>query len=482
MCVDCGTLAHAPLAAAAQLGLDVIVVDHHAAEPALPTALAIVNPNRLDDESGLGTLCAAGVVFLLLVSLNRALRQRGRFANSAEPILLDLLDLVALATVCDVMPLAGLNRALVAQGLKVMARRGRAGLAALADSAQVAARLDSRALGFTLGPRINAGGRVGRSDLGARLLATDDPNEARMIAAELEALNAERRQIEAEQVAAAIVAIEAVLDPATPIIVAHGEGWHPGVIGIVAARLRERYDRPSCVIAWDGEIGKGSGRSVPGVDLGAAVIAARQAGILVGGGGHAMAAGFTIERRQLAAFERFMAGRLDRGRSALPAVRRLMLDGVVQPSACVPDLIRSLEALEPFGTGNPEPHFALPQARIVSADIVGQNGHVRCRDPHRRLVLPAQVNRLSCHGRRHRSDEALLQSAGIGGIHASAGQPAYSTRWQGRNDVQLHHRRRGLRARLYPSMLRQNRLPEPIGARLYLHASSKTRRPHRLEA
>ena len=291
--VDCGTTAHAPLAAAAKAGLDVIVVDHHVAEPALPPAFAIINPNRLDEASPHGVLAAVGVAFLLVVGINRALRQAGWYAQRPAPDLVQWLDLVALGTICDVVPLTGVNRALVAQGLKLLQRRGNIGLAALADAAAVGERLEAYHAGFILGPRVNAGGRVGQADLGARLLATDDAVEARAVAEQLHTLNAERREIEARVLAQAIAQVESG-DRSAPLVFVAGEGWHPGVIGIVASRLKERYNRPACVSAIADGIGKGSGRSVAGFPLGPAIIAARQAGLLVNGGGHAMAAGFTV--------------------------------------------------------------------------------------------------------------------------------------------------------------------------------------------
>ena len=300
--VDCGTLAYAPLAAAAAAGLEVIVVDHHLAEPALPTAVAVINPNRLDEDGGHRQLAAVGVAYLLVVAVNRALRDAGWYATRPAPNLLQWLDLVALGTVCDVVPLTGINRALVGQGLKVMAQRGNIGLAALADVAGLSEPPGCYHLGFLMGPRVNAGGRVGQADLGARLLTTEDPAEATALARELDRLNAERRGIElgvqAEAEAQAAAQSDAT-DGAGPLVVAAGRGWHQGVIGIVAGRLKERYRRPALVVALDGGIGKGSGRSVAGVDLGSAVTAAHQAGLLINGGGHAMAAGLTVAEDQI---------------------------------------------------------------------------------------------------------------------------------------------------------------------------------------
>src|SRR5713226_2984911 len=280
--VDCGTAAQQPLAAAQAAGLDVIVVDHHIAEPELPPALAVINPNRVDETSPHGVLAAVGLAFLLVVGVNRALRDAGWYERMPAPDLMQWLDLVALGTICDVVPLTGLNRTLVAQGLKVLRRRSNPGLAALADVAGISERLDAYHAGFILGPRVNAGGRVGQADLGAQLLASDDPCAVLAIARQLDALNAERRELEARVLAQAIDQVESG-DGNAPLVFAAGEGWHPGVIGIVASRLKERYNRPACVVAVADGIGKGSGRSVPGLALGPAVIAARQAGLLLNG-------------------------------------------------------------------------------------------------------------------------------------------------------------------------------------------------------
>src|SRR6266850_7121896 len=337
--VDCGTTAHLPLAEAAAAGLEVIVIDHHVAEPLLPAAIAIVNPNRLDEESPHRSLAAVGVAFLLVVAVNRALRQAGWYARGrAEPDLMGWLDLVALGTVCDVVPLFGINRALVAQGIKVARRNANPGLAALAAVAGVSEPLDAYHLGFLLGPRVNAGGRVGAADLGARLLATDDPTLAAELATRLDGYNSERREIEARTLEAAIEAVEA--GPQSPALVfVAAEGWHPGVIGIVAARLKERYQRPACVVALEGGIGKGSGRSVPGVALGPAVIAARQAGLLVNGGGHAMAAGFTVAADKLEALRVFLAERLGDGRGGERLKPELAIDGALSATGAVAGLI-----------------------------------------------------------------------------------------------------------------------------------------------
>jgi len=373
--VDCGTSAFAALEAAAAAGQEVIVVDHHTAESHLPPALAVINPNRLDEDSPHRHLAAVGVAFLLAVGLHRVLRDSGWFANRPAPDLMRWLDLVALGTVCDVVPLIGVNRALVAQGLKVMARRGNPGLAALADVAGLRERPDSTHLGYLLGPRINAGGRVGEAGLGARLMSTADPVEAEAIARRLDDYNRDRQEIEAAVLAEAIEQVESREDDGSPLLLAAGAGWHQGVIGIVAGRLKERYGRPTCVIALDGATGKGSGRSVIGLDLGAAVIAARQSGLLLAGGGHAMAAGFTVAADKVEDLRLFLGERLAaQGRGDL--VPRLDLDGALEARAASIELIETLAALGPFGAGNPEPVFAVTGARIVRADVVG-SGHVR---------------------------------------------------------------------------------------------------------
>ncbi len=389
--VDCGTGAHGPLEAAAAAGLDVIVVDHHEAEAVLPRAVAVINPNRLDETSPHRQLAAVGVAFLLVVGLNRVLRRAGWYgtrpacgpnrpsAGRPEPDLMQWLDLVALGTVCDVVPLTGVNRALVAQGLKVMARRGNPGLRALADVAGITEAPGTYHAGFILGPRINAGGRVGKSDLGVRLLTTEDAAEAGAIARHLDGLNRERREIEAAVFDHALAVAEEAEGGAagTPLIFAAGEGWHPGVIGIVASRLKERFNRPACVVSLDGGSGSGSGRSVAGVDLGAAVIAARQAGLLVKGGGHAMAAGFTVERRHIDELVRFLTARVVDAVGEQALVPSLRLDGALTVTAASMDLVSTLARVGPFGSGNPEPRFAIAAARLAYADVAGNN-HVRC--------------------------------------------------------------------------------------------------------
>jgi len=386
--VDCGITAYEPLQAAREAGLEVIVVDHHAAEPRLPEATAVVNPNRLDDGSGLGSLAAVGVAFLLVVAVNRALRAAGWYgAGRTEPNLLQWLDLVALGTVCDVVPLTGLNRALVIQGLKVMARRGNAGLRALGEVAGLDERPGAYHLGFLLGPRVNAGGRVGEAGLGARLLATEDAAEAADIAARLDAWNRERRVIEAQVLEQALGQLAAGPEPDGLVFVA-GEGWHPGVIGIVASRLKERFGLPALVLALQEDgLAKGSGRSVPGLDLGAAVLAARQAGLLVNGGGHPMAAGLTVAVDGVAALRDFLQPRLAAELSRLEWRPALGFDGTLTPRGADGRLLAALERLAPFGAGNPEPRWGLPHLRLVRADPVGAGAE------HLRMVAAGEDGR-----------------------------------------------------------------------------------------
>ncbi len=379
--VDCGITSFDVLDSAAGGGLDVIVVDHHKAEPRLPKAWAVVNPNRLDDTSEHGQMAAVGVTFLVLVALNKKLRQSGYFSERREPDLLSLLDLVALGTVCDVVPLTGVNRVFTTQGLKVMAQRRNTGLTALADVSGVDETPAAYHAGFVLGPRVNAGGRVGEAPLGTRLLSSNDRGEAMEIARRLDGFNTERKAIEAACLEQAIDLVEAELAAGTVsphLIFAAMEGWHPGVIGIVAGRLKERYQRPACVVALEDGVGKGSGRSMEGVDLGAAVIAARQSDLLINGGGHAMAAGFTLAEGNIPAFRTYLEDRIDRTLGGRPIVGRIMLDGAVSLSAATVDFIESLERLAPFGVGNPEPRFVIPYARIADAGLVGTD-HVRLR-------------------------------------------------------------------------------------------------------
>ena len=373
--VDCGAQAFEALEAARAVPVDVIVVDHHQCASALPVAHAVVNPNRLDEDEGAahGHLAAVGVAFLLGAALLRVLRGRGFFAARPEPRLLDLLDLVALGTVADVAQLRGLNRAFVAQGLKVMAARRNIGLAALIEASRLTRAPTASDLGFALGPRINAGGRVGRADLGVRLLTTRDPDEARMVAQELDRLNEERRAIEG----AVQVEAETMYAADRAVTVVSGRGWHPGVIGIVAGRLKEKLGQPAIVIALDEHgVGKGSGRSIPGVDLGQAVLAAKEAGLLVAGGGHAMAAGLTIDADKVPAFADFLEELLSARVAAAVADRALLVDSVHAPGGVTPDLVTALEMGGPYGMGWPSPRVAIGPVRAVRVDVVG-NGHVR---------------------------------------------------------------------------------------------------------
>ncbi|MFV0514491.1 MAG: single-stranded-DNA-specific exonuclease RecJ [Jhaorihella sp.] len=364
VCVDCGTLSHEPIAAAR--GADVIVLDHHLGGEDLPPALAVVNPNRQDESGDLGHLCAAGVVFLLLVETNRQMRQ----GAGSGPDLMAMLDLVALATVADVAPLTGVNRALVRQGLRVMAARRRPGLVALADVARMDTAPDTYHLGFLLGPRVNAGGRIGRADLGARLLSTASPDEARALAERLDQLNRERREIEdAVRAAALEQAMARGLD--APLAWAAGEGWHPGVVGIVASRLKEAAGRPALVIGLEGGEGKGSGRSVAGIDLGAAVQRLVAEGLLLKGGGHRMAAGLTVARERLEPAMARLSELLARQGAGRTGPADLRLDGLLMPGAATVELVRRIEQAGPYGAGAPAPRFALPDMRIGHTRRVG---------------------------------------------------------------------------------------------------------------
>jgi single-stranded-DNA-specific exonuclease len=367
LCVDCGTLSHEPIAAA---GCDVVVLDHHLGGETLPPALAVVNPNRQDETGDLAYLCAAGVVFLLLVAANRELRAAG----AAPPPLLPLLDLVALATVADVAPLTGLNRALVRQGLTVMSRLERPGLRALAEVAGLSGAPGTYHLGFLLGPRVNAGGRIGAADLGARLLSTDDPHEAAALAERLERLNAERRGIEAGVLAEAIAQAES-RGTGGPLVWAAGEGWHPGVVGIVAARLKEAFRRPAVVIGLDVEsgTGKGSGRSIEGVDLGAAVATLAREGLIERGGGHRMAAGLTLTGGQLARAMDRLGDLLARQGAGREGPREMPIDGLVSPAAATAELLAALEDAGPYGAGSPAPRVAMAGLRIAQARRAGEN-------------------------------------------------------------------------------------------------------------
>lgn len=381
VCVDCGTLSHGPVKAAKTAGAEVIVLDHHLGGETLPPAAAVVNPNRQDEDTPLTYLCAAGVVFMLLVAVNRLMRSEGK----TGPDLTALLDLVALATVADVAPLQGLNRALVRQGLKIMAARNRVGLTALADVARVTSAPNTYHLGFLLGPRVNAGGRIGKADLGAQLLATEDPHKAAALAERLDTLNTERRDIEARVLDAALAQAEARGFDA-PLVWAAGDGWHPGVVGIVASRLKDAANRPAVVIGLENGTGKGSGRSVAGVDLGAAVATVTREGLFEKGGGHKMAAGLTVDESQLEAAMDRLSALLEKQGAGSIGPRDLRIDGALQPAAATVDLIEDLENAGPFGAGASAPRVALPAQKIGFAKRVG--------DTHLSLNVTAEGHRM----------------------------------------------------------------------------------------
>jgi single-stranded-DNA-specific exonuclease len=379
--LDCGVSAHDPLSHAASLGMETVIVDHHQAGAELPQALAVINPNRQDDVSGFGYLCAAGVTLILVAAINRNLRSRGYYAEGrTEPNILQWLELTALATVCDVVPLLGLNRAYVTQGLKVMARRENLGLAALADVARLRHRPDPYALGFVLGPRINAAGRVGHADLALALLMSRDRGQANQLAQDLERLNRERQAVELRIVDHAVMQAEAMLGASgnVPVLLVTGEGWHPGVLGLAAARLKERFKLPSIVLSENKATGlaTGSGRSIAGVDLGSAVRDAVAAGFAVKGGGHGMAAGLTVETARLVDLRAFFEQKLAAAVTASPR-NELLIDGAVSASGATADLIELLEQAGPYGAGHPAPVFVLPAHRVVYADAAGAD-HVRC--------------------------------------------------------------------------------------------------------
>ncbi len=378
--VDCGTTSFEPIAEAQMLGLDTLVIDHHQAPEILPDAFAIVNPNRQDDLSGLGHLCAAGVVYMVIIAVNRLLRDAGFFnADRPAPDLLAELDLVALATIADVVPLKGLNRAYVAKGLAVMRGRGRMGLRSLFDVARADGPPKPYHLGFLIGPRINAGGRIGDAAMGAKLLMMQDEEEAQRMAVELDRLNGERQAIEVQTVAEAEAeAMAAGLDESGACVVTAGEGWHPGVVGLVASRLKDKFRKPAFAIAMNGKLGTGSARSIAGVDLGRIVRAAVDDGLLVKGGGHAMAAGLTIEKDKLVDFRAYLEARLNEIVEHARAQDSLSIDAALTAAGATSELVRMLEAAGPYGSGNPEPVFVLPDHRIAKVTPVGTN-HLKIR-------------------------------------------------------------------------------------------------------
>ncbi|MGE3148987.1 MAG: single-stranded-DNA-specific exonuclease RecJ [Pseudorhodoplanes sp.] len=432
--VDCGTTSVAPLDEARRLGMQVIVIDHHQCDETLPEAFALVNPNRPDDLSALGHLAAVGLVFVAVVAANRVLRARG-FWNPArgEPDLLGWLDLVALGTIADVVPLHGLNRAFVSKGLLAMRRRDNPGLTALMDAARMSGPPESFHLGFMLGPRINAGGRIGRADLGARLLMEDDAVEAGRIAAELDRLNRERQTIEQQMLAQAEAEALAALglDEKGAVVVTAADGWHPGVVGLIAARLKERYNRPAFAIALEpGGTGTGSGRSIPGVDIGKAVRQAVHDGLLLKGGGHAMAAGITLRKDALSAFRAYLEETLAAPVESARRDHALLIDGAVTASAANTALVAAVARGGPYGAGNPEPVFALPAHTIAYAEPVG-GSHMRLR---LRAGDGAFVNAIAFRAVGHKLGEALLQGRGRP-LHV-AGTLSVDT-WQGSERVQM---------------------------------------------
>jgi single-stranded-DNA-specific exonuclease len=432
--VDCGTTSIEPLREAKALGMDVVVIDHHQADEALPPALAVVNPNRRDDISGLGHLAAVGLVFMTVVAVNRELRARGFWTNERpEPDLLSFLDDVALGTVADVVPLIGLNRAFVAKGLLALRRRDRPGHVSLMDVARLSGPPQAWHLGFLLGPRINAGGRIGRADLGARLLMEADPIEAAKIAEELDRLNRERQAIEQDTLAQAEAEAMAALgiEEKAAVVITAAEGWHPGVVGLVAARLKEKFNRPAFAIALEpGGIGTGSGRSIVGVDIGRAVRRAVAEGLLLKGGGHAMAAGVTLRKGALAQLRAFLEATLSADVAAARRLSGLMIDGAVSAAGANLDLVAMIERAAPFGSGNPEPVIALPAHTVTYAEEVGQ-AHMRARF---KSADGAAVNAIAFRAAGQKLGTALLNSRGRQ-VHA-AGSFALD-RWQGEERVQF---------------------------------------------
>jgi single-stranded-DNA-specific exonuclease len=432
--VDCGTTSPEPLAEAKKLGVDVVVIDHHQADEVLPPAVAIVNPNRRDDLSGLGHLAAVGLTFMTVVAVNRVLRSRGFWTEARpEPDLLSLVDDVALGTVADVVPLTGLNRAFVAKGLIALRRRERAGHVSLMDAARLSGPPEAWHLGFLLGPRINAGGRIGRADLGVRLLIEDDPVEAAKIAAELDRLNRERQTIEVATLAQAEAEAMAALgsEKRGAVVVTAAEGWHPGVVGLVAARLKEKFGRPAFAIAIEPSgVGTGSGRSIAGVDIGRAVRRAVAEGLITKGGGHAMAAGVTVRKDALAPLRAFLEATLGADVEAARRTNGLFIDGAVSAAGANPELVALLERAGPFGSGNPEPTVALPAHTIAYAEEVSQ-AHIRVR---LKSADGTTVGGIAFRAAGQKLGAALLE--GRGRLIHAAGSLALD-RWQGQERVQF---------------------------------------------
>jgi single-stranded-DNA-specific exonuclease len=430
--LDCGTTSDKPIAHARGRGLDVLVIDHHLSDDELPTATALVNPNRPDDLSGLGYLCAAGVTFMVLVAVNRLLRQRG---DTGLPDLMGLIDLVALATVCDVVPLKGLNRAFVARGLEVARTGSNRGIGALALAARLSGPLNPYHLGFLIGPRINAGGRIGDAALGARLLTLEDEQQAMIIAAQLNELNTERQRIEIEAVEEAIRAAEAEIGggEGPPVLLLASANWHPGVVGLVAARVRERFERPTFAIALgpDGT-GTGSGRSMPGVDLGTAVIEAVEKGLAAKGGGHAMAAGVTLTPGQMGPFRAHVVERLGASVATARAATALAIDAAMTARGATTQFVHEVERAGPFGAASPQPIFAFPAHKARFAEVVGGAGHVK-------------FTLASDDGARLKAIAFRAAATPLGDVLLTAGNDSHLhiagtlnvDRWQGREEVQL---------------------------------------------
>ncbi len=449
--VDCGATSGEALAVAGKRNTDVVVIDHHQADENLPDVHALVNPNRQDDISGQGHLCAAGVVFLVLVAVVRELKARNYYVGQSSdtrheknatgivaPDLLQLLDLVALATVADVVPLVGLNRAFVTQGLTVMQSRHNVGLKALADASGLNQAPTPYHLGYILGPRINAGGRIGNAGLGAKLLSDDDELQAVQIAQQLDKLNRERKEIETQVLEQAVAVCEQQLEqnPDQALLVIAGEDWHKGVVGLVASRLVERFKRPACVIAWesskpdDGVQGTGSLRSVAGVDIGAAVRQAVENGLLVKGGGHAMAAGLTVTRGQFDQMQVFLSEEIAAAAAGARAAPKLELDGALTPSSASHDLVALLEQAGPYGQGNPQPCFAFPSVSVRFAKVVG-GAHVRCA---LQASDGSRIDAIAFRAADQPLGELLLTSGGLP-VHV-AGQLRRDT-WGGRDKIEL---------------------------------------------
>jgi single-stranded-DNA-specific exonuclease len=430
--LDCGTTSFEAFARAKEIGLDILVIDHHLADQKLPETVGLVNPNRQDDLSGLGYLCAAGVTFMVLVALSRELRQQGFFKAQPEPDLMAFLDLVALATVADVVPLVKLNRAFVQRGLECIRRRECVGLRALQDVARLTGPADTYHLGFLLGPRINAGGRIGDAGLGARLLVTDDEADAMQISQTLDRLNQERQIIEQAALEEARAQAEILLqkNQETAVLVVGDTGWHPGIVGLIAARLKEQFNRPAFAIAFDAKKGTGSGRSLTGVDLGRAVRAAVAEGIILKGGGHAMAAGITLEEAQLKNFHVFMERELGLAVQKARGERSLAIDGLLLCSSLTPELCQSLQRAGPFGAGSPEPLFAFADLKLLYADIVSEK--------HLRLTLQSneglKIRAMAFRAVGSTFGEALMRARGER-VHLAANLSLDN--WQGRQSVAL---------------------------------------------